>query len=320
MGASVSEIDFTPFYEVARMLYEGAWVAERMTVIEDLLRRTPKAIHPVTRAVVGKADGLTAADAFRGIYRLAALKRAAEPLLAAVDCLCVPTIPTFYSLADLQADPIGPNSRLGTYTNFVNLMDLCGIAVPVAARGDGRPGSVTLLARAGGDGLVAGLAEALHRDAGVTLGATGWPQPAGHASGPAATADEMVLAVVGAHMTGLPLNGALTSRGGRFLEATATAPAYRLHALAGGPPARPGLIRVDKGGTAIALELWALPKAMVGDFLATVPSPLSLGRVTLADGRVVTGFLVEQAGLTDARDISAHGGWRAFLAAEATQP
>jgi len=157
-GATILPLDFTPFFDVARMLYEGAWVAERMTVIEPLLRSDPRAILPVTRKIITAADKLSAADAFRGIYRLADLRRAAEPLLASVDLLCVPTIPTFYSLADLEADPIGPNSRLGTYTNFVNLLDMCGIAVPCGPRTDGRPGSVTFLARAGQDGLVAGVA------------------------------------------------------------------------------------------------------------------------------------------------------------------
>nr|MCU0906351.1 allophanate hydrolase [Paracoccaceae bacterium] len=147
-GARIVPIDFTAFYDVARMLYEGAWVAERMTVIEDLMRRDPAAIHPVTARIIAAADKLSAADAFRGIYRLADLRRKAEALMQGADLICVPTIPTFYSLADLAADPVGPNSRFGTYTNFVNLMDLCGIAVPVAPRSDGRPGSVTLLARA----------------------------------------------------------------------------------------------------------------------------------------------------------------------------
>lgn len=315
LGARIVPIDFAPFFDVARMLYEGAWVAERMTVVEDLMRRDPAALHPVTARIIGAADALSAADAFRGIYRLADLRRRAEALMQSADLLCVPSIPTFYSLDDLAADPVGPNSRLGTYTNFVNLMDLCGIAVPTGPRGDGRPGGVTLLARAGQDALAAALGAALHGQAAPQMGATGHPLP--DAPLPRATLcpGETALALVGAHMSGLPLNHQVTSLGGRFLEATATAPDYRLHALAGGPPARPGLVRVHEGGAPIAVEVWAIPTAAVGALLAQVPAPLGFGRVRLADGRLVTGFLAEAAGLVGAQDITAHGGWRAYLAA-----
>uniref|UniRef100_UPI003D0A314A allophanate hydrolase n=1 Tax=Roseibium sp. TaxID=1936156 RepID=UPI003D0A314A len=177
-GAEIVEVDFTPFYDVAHMLYEGAWVAERHTVIEELMRDNPEAVHPVTRKVVGSALSLTATDAFRGFYRLKELTRKTEPVLAGLDLLCVPTMPTFYSVADLEADPIGPNSRNGTYTNFVNLLDMCGLAVPVAPRADGRPGSVTLLAAAGKDGVLAALGRKLEQLAPHTLGATGWDLPA----------------------------------------------------------------------------------------------------------------------------------------------
>jgi allophanate hydrolase len=315
LGARITEIDFTPFYDVAKMLYEGAWVAERMTVVEDLMRRDPGALHPVTAKIIGAADRLSAADAFRGIYRLADLRRRAEALMAGADLLCVPSIPTFYSRADLEADPVGPNSRFGTYTNFVNLMDLCGIAVPTGPRGDGRPGSVTLLARAGQDALASALAQVLHAQAGPYMGATGHPLPPVSPPTPGAGPGETEIALVGAHMSGLPLNGQITSLGGRFIAATTTSPDYRLFALAGGPPARPGLLRVTEGGAAIALELWTVPTAGLGQLLGQIPSPLGLGRVRLADGREVTGFLAEAAGLEGARDITDFGGWRGYLAA-----
>lgn len=315
-GARVVETDFTPFYDVANMLYDGAWVAERMTVVKDLMRRDHQALHPVTAQIIGKADSLSAADAFRGMYRLADLRQRAEALMAGADMLCVPTIPTFFSLADLTADPIGPNSRLGTYTNFVNLMDMCGIAVPLAARSDGRPGSVTLLARSGQDALTAALAHALRADATVSLGATGQPQPKQALPQAAPLPGETAIALVGAHMAGLPLNPQITNLGGRFLEAAETALIYRLFALAGGgAPARPGLLRVGAEEVSIALELWSLPTAKLGALLVQIPSPLGLGRVTLADGRIVVGFLVEQAGLYQAEDITIYGGWRAFLSA-----
>lgn len=313
LGGEIVEIDFTPFYAVAALLYQGAWVAERLAGIETLMRDQPEAILAVTRRIIGAAEGLSAADAFRGFYELQALKRTTGALIGSVDLVCVPTMPTFFSLADLAADPITPNSLSGTYTNFVNLLDLCGLAVPTAPRGDGRPGGVTLLAKAGRDAALAALGSALHARAGVTLGATGWPLPAAPIAASEAGPDEIAVAVVGAHMSGLPLNRELIALGGRFLRKASTAPLYRLYALAGGPPPRPGLVR-DAGGAAIALEIWAMPADAFGRFVDLVPRPLSIGTLMLADGREVKGFLCEQAGLDGARDITRYGGWRAFLA------
>ena len=307
LDAEIVEIDFAPFHAVAAMLYEGAWVAERHSVIEELLRDNPEAVHPVTRAIIGKAVGMSATDAFRGIYRLADLRRVCAPLIAGVDMLAVPSLPTFYTVEDLAADPVTPNSNLGTYTNFVNLLDLCALTLPVAPRSDGRPGSLTLIGPAGADAQLA--AEGLRLQAALG-GAT--PAPAPVAPAP----DETALAVCGAHMSGLSLNGQLTALGGRFLRATRTAPAYRLHALAGGPPMRPGLVRVAEGGAAIALEVWALPYAAVGALLAQIPAPLGLGTVALEDGSTVPGFLCETAGLAGSDDITAHGGWRAWMATQ----
>ena len=314
-GATIRELDFSPFHAVARMLYEGAWVAERVAAVGERLTLKPRTLHPTTRAILEPGLKLSAVDAFEGFYRLKALRRDCEALLSGVDALCVPTIPTFVTIAEIAADPIGPNSRLGTYTNFVNLLDLCGIAVPTGARADGRPGSVTLLAPAGRDGLCASIASAL--EAG-RLGATGWARPTRPELPPLAAANEIALAVCGAHMAGLPLNRELTARGGRFVRACSTAPAYRLHALAGGPPFRPGLVRSTRGA-AIALEVWALPRERFGDFIAGVPSPLCIGTVELEDGTTVKGFLCEAAGLADAADITEFGGWRAWLARPKTE-
>ncbi len=312
LGGAIEEIDFTPFYDIAHMLYEGAWVAERYTVIESLLAQSPDAVFPVTRDIVGKARDLSAADAFRGFYRLQELKRRIEPVLDQADYFCVPSIPTFYSVADLDADPVGPNSNLGTYTNFVNLLDLCGIAVPVAPRADGRPGSVTILAAAGRDAQAAALAAALHRGAAVPLGATDWQLPEQDTTDTTIGPDEVALAAVGAHMSGLPLNGELVKLGGRFIKAAKTAPTYRLYGLAGGPPLRPGLMR-DAQGASIEVEIWALPAESVGAFLGGIPAPLGLGTVTLEGGQAVKGFICEAAGLEGARDITEFGGWRNYL-------
>jgi allophanate hydrolase len=317
-GAQIDRVDFTPFYDVARMLYEGAWIAERYAAIEHMMTTQPDAVHPVTRAIIAKAEGHSAVDAFNGFYRLAELRRTCAPILDAADMLCVPTIPTFVTCDDLEADPITPNSNLGTYTNFVNLLDLCAIAIPTGPRSDGRPGSVTLIAPAGQDGAIAAEGQRLMQTLRPMMGATGletpelreeWSQPGGLAE------TEMTLAVCGAHMSDLPLNAELTSRGARFLGAARTAPGYALYALPGGPPDRPGLCRRDDGrGTSIALELWAMPKHAMGDFIAGIPSPLAIGTVEIEDGSQVKGFLCETSGLGSAEDISALGGWRSFLA------
>jgi allophanate hydrolase len=316
-GGHVIELDFEPFYEVAALLYAGSWVAERYVTVAELFEADPGALHPATRDVVGTAREFSAADAFRHQYRLAEMKRELAPILASVDLLCLPSIPRFVRVAEIAEDPLGPNSELGTYTNFVNLLDLCGVAVPASARSDGRPGSVTVLAASGRDDLAAALARCLHRSADVCLGATDWrlgPKAKRVVSEP--MPDEIELAVVGAHMSGLPLNCELTRLGARFLRATRTAPIYRLYALADGPPARPGLVR-SEGGAPIEIETWAVPRTRFGDFIAGVPQPLGIGTLTLASNEQVKGFICEPAGLAGAADVTEYGGWRRYLSAKA---
>ncbi len=316
-GARLVEVDLAPFHEVAELLYQGPWVAERHTVIEALLAADPEAVDPVVRGIVAAAAGFSATDAFRAFYRLAELRRAVEPALASVDLLCVPSIPTFYSRADLAADPVGPNARLGTYTNFVNLLGMCGLAVPIPARADGRPGGVTLLAEAGRDGLLASVGAGIEGWGPRSLGATGWPLSEKAPAAVRTGAEEMELAVCGAHMSGLALNHELTRYGARFLRAVRTTPDYRLYSLPGGPPRRPGMLR-GSGGRAIALEVWALPKAAFGAFFAGVPAPLGIGTVTLEDGSAPKGFLVEAAGVVGAEDVTALGDWRRVIAEAAS--
>ncbi len=316
LGATIREMDFTPFFDVAAMLYDGPWVAERYAVIETLLETDPDAVLPVTRAIIEKADEFSAADAFRAFYRLKDLRRKTTPLLASLDALCVPTIPTFCSRADLEAEPIDANARMGVYTNFVNLLDMCGIAVPTAPRADGRPGNVTVLADTGRDAWIASIARALQERTAADLGATGWPLPALAdlaTARPDPADEEIAVAAVGAHMSGLPLNHELTSLGARFLYAAKTAPSYRFFSLAGGPPYRPGLVRVAEGGGAIALEVWAVPRARFGDFMAGIPGPLGIGTLTLDDGRQVKGFLCEAIGTDGATEITDLGGWRPYM-------
>ncbi|HML07386.1 MAG TPA: allophanate hydrolase [Xanthobacteraceae bacterium] len=320
LGAKIVEIDIEPFYAAARLLYDGPWVAERYLTARSLIASAPESLHPVTLQVILAGAHGTAAEAFAAFYQLEELRRVCDHTFRAIDALALPTAPTIYTIAEVLADPIGLNSRLGTYTNFVNLLDLCGLAVPAAMRPDGTPFGVTLLAPAGEDAALAALGREFHHATGLSLGALKHkPPPLARRAGVPA-AGEIPLAVVGAHLSGLPLNGELRAAGARLIERAATAPHYRLYALSGTKPAKPGLLRVKKGaGAAIEVEVWALTQTAFGRFVAAVPPPLSIGTLELSDGRRVKGFLVEAEAVAGARDISSFGGWRAFVAqAEAT--
>ncbi|RZN31005.1 allophanate hydrolase [Bradyrhizobium sp. Leo121] len=317
LGATLVEFDLEPFYETARLLYEGPWVAERYLVIRDLLASSPESIHPVTREITAAGARLTAAETFAALYRLQALRRIAERAFASMEAIVLPTAPTVYSTAQVLANPIELNSRLGTYTNFVNLLDLCGLALPSAMRPDGAPFGITLLAPAGRDALLASIGRVFHADTKLPIGAKSLPQPL-LAPLPPSSGEDIPIAVVGAHLSGMALNGELRALDGRLLEETATAPDYKLYALGTTPP-KPGMLRVEAGsGASIELELWALSPSSFGKFVAAIPPPLSIGTIRLADGREVKGFIVEPAAINGARDISAFGGWRAFMAESAT--
>ncbi|WP_095425016.1 allophanate hydrolase [Bradyrhizobium ottawaense] len=315
LGATLVEFDLEPFYETARLLYEGPWVAERYLVIKDLLASAPDSIHPVTREITAAGARLTAADTFSALYRLQGLRKIAERTFANIDALVLPTAPTAYTTAQVLANPIELNSRLGTYTNFVNLLDLCGLALPASMRADGIPFGITLLAPAGHDALLASIGRVFHADTKLSLGAKGAAQaPLSPSSG-----DEIPIAVVGAHLSGMVLNGELKALNGRLIEATRTAPDYKLYALKTTPP-KPGMLRVEAGkGAAIELEIWSLSPSAFGKFVNAIPSPMAIGTVRLADGRSVKGFLVEPEVLSDARDITAYGGWRAYMKEAATK-
>ena len=314
LGATLVEFDLEPFYETARLLYEGPWVAERYLVIRDLLASSPEAIHPVTRKITIAGARISAADTFAALYRLQALRKVSELAFAGIDALVLPTAPTAYSTAEVLANPIELNSRLGTYTNFVNLLDLCGLALPASIRPDEIPFGITLVAPAGHDAQLASIGRVFHADTKLTLGSKGLAQPPLAQLPARASGEEIAIAVVGAHLSGMALNGELKALGARLLEATATAPDYKLYALDTMPP-KPGMLRVEAGtGSSIELEVWTLSAASFGKFVAAIPPPLSIGTVRLADGRAVKGFIVEAADIAGARDISAFNGWRAFMA------
>ena len=320
LGASLVELDFSALAETAALLYQGPWVAERHAAIEDLMRDRPEQIEATVRTVIGQAARYSATDAFKAQYRLEELRRRVAPMWADIDVLMVPTAPTIYTIAQVNADPVARNSDLGIYTNFVNFLDMSALAVPAALREDGLPFGVTFIAPAWADAALCELAQRWQAASGLTLGATGMALP--EAGMPSAGdekpgAGQVRVAVVGAHLSGMPLNHQLTSRGGRLVRQARTAPAYRLFALPGTTPPKPGLKRVGSDGAAIALELWDMPLDGFGAFVEEVPAPLAIGTLELDDGTWTKGFVCEPLALEGAADITRFGGWRAYVASRA---
>jgi len=322
LGHRVVPVDCTPLYAVAELLYGGPWVAERHAVVQPLLDRQPGALDPAVRRVIERATSFSATDAFRAQYTLRRAQRDSAAVWGEVDLLMVPTAPKHPTHADIDADPLGANALLGTYTNFVNLLGWCALALPASLLPGGLPFGVTFIAPGATDAALARFGMQWEAAVPQPLGKTGRTYtPDDERSAPwPATTPTLPIAVVGAHLSGLPLNGQLSERGGVLRAVTSTAPHYRLYALPNTTPPKPGLLRVPEGGAAIALEVWDVPIAQVGSFLALIPPPLGLGSIELADGTHVHGFVCEAHALADARDISSHGGWRAFLAASATAP
>ena len=312
LGGEFVTIDLEPFLQVGLLLYEGTWVAERYAAVGAFIDEHPEAVLPVTREIIAGGARPSAAEHFAAAYRLQERKRDVERTWETVDVLVLPTAGMAFPLADVAADPLGPNKRLGRYCNFTNLLDLSAIAVPAGFESTGMPFGVTLMAPAFHEARLLEIGGRLHAAAGVPMGATSHPVPAAVPRPPAASRVQVV--VCGAHMSGLSLNPQLADRGGRLIESTRTAPVYRMVAL---PDGRPGLERVDAGG-AIEVEVWDLPTAAFGSFVAQIPPPLGIGSVRLADGREVKGFLCEAVAARNARDVTSYGGWRAYLAASRT--
>jgi allophanate hydrolase len=313
MGARPVEIDFEPFLATARLLYEGPWVTERYCAVGDFLEQHPEALHPVTRQIIAGGKSPTAVDAFRAQYRLMELQRTTEQCWSQMDVLVTPTAGTIYRIDAVNADPIRLNSNLGYYTNFVNLLDLAAVAVPAGFRTDGMPFGVTLVGRAGTDDELLGLADSVQRARVDRVGALDAPLSADRCAPRASSDDCIAVAVCGAHMVGLPLNHQLTSRRAKFLRKTRTIPAYTLYALPGGPPFRPGMIRTARDGAAIEVEVWSVPAAEFGSFVNGIGPPLTIGKIELEDGSLVSGFICEAYATDGARDITSLGGWRRYL-------
>ncbi|MEE4298883.1 MAG: allophanate hydrolase, partial [Pseudomonadales bacterium] len=297
LGFEVVEIDVTPFVEAGDLLYSGPWVAERTAAVGDFLRAHPDAVHPVTARIIGGGVGMDAVSTFRGFDRLRELGLEANRVFEAVDAVMVPTADRFPTLAEVEAEPITVNTALGRFTNFMNLLDYAAVAVPAGTTTEGLPFGITLFAEAGTDRALLELGAAFTGESyQATRGFT--------------------LALAGAHMSGLPLNGQITERGGRMIRPARTPPGYKLLALPGGPPQRPALVPDPDGSASIEIELWDLPPERIGDLLALVPSPLGFGKLRIDDGSEVTGFVGAAGCEAGAQDVTEYGSWRAFLAAQ----
>jgi allophanate hydrolase len=293
LGGARVAVDYAPFLAAQRLLYEGPWLAERTAQLESFLQTNADDIHPVVRGIVSGGTAFSAADAFRAQYRLAALRRETEALWGTASVMVVPGAPTIYRRAEMAADPVRLNARLGLYTNFVNLLDLAALTVPAGFRQDGLPFGITLIGPAFSDRALASIAARFLGEPAIAEGAT---------------AGRVRVAVVGAHLSGMPLNRQLTERAAVLVREARTSADYRLYDLGDG---RPGLVR--QPGAGIAVEVWELSAAGFGSFVAQIPPPLGIGTVTLEGGEPVKGFLCEAYAVAGRKDITSHGGWRSYL-------
>lgn len=313
LGGTPVTIDFNPFLQAAILLYEGPWVAERYAAIESLLQKRPQVVHPVTRSIIEKATQFNAVQTFQAIYKLRDLKHTADTILSTVDFLLTPTASTIYTINDVDQDPIRLNSLLGYYTNYVNLLDYSAIAIPAGNFSNGLPFGVSLVANKFTDRYLINMSRRILSESGLRMATTGFYWLADTLPFPGPSTDRIKLMVCGAHMTGMALNQQLLDLDAELVEATTTAPNYRLYALAGGPPFRPGLVRDEDNGNRIAVEVWSIAVTQLGKFLSGIPAPLGLGKVQLADGSQVIGFICEPYAIDSATDITAYGGWKNYL-------
>lgn len=317
LGAQIVAIDYTPLAQAADLLYGSALVSERYAAVRAFFDgHASQVIEPV-RSILARAADYDAFEHCEALTRLQSLGQAAERMWDRIDVLALPTAPTHYTIAQMLADPVELNRRLGLYTNFVNLLDYAALAVPSSIRADGLPFGITFVGRCGSDWQLAELGQRYHHATGLTQGATGQPLPAPEPI-PHIAAATVPVAVVGAHLSGMPLNWQLTQRGARLVRSARTTADYRLYALPGTTPPKPGMVRVAPGtGAPIVLEVWDMPVEHYGSFVAEIPGPLGIGTLQLDDGSRVQGFLCEALAVQDATDITHHGGWRAYMQAAA---
>ncbi|MET3900721.1 allophanate hydrolase [Devosia sp. UYZn731] len=319
LGATIVPFDYAPFREAAALLYDGPWVAERLAAVGDFIATNAADFDPTVRGIIEGAKGRTAVEAFNGKYKLEQLRRKTEATWAKADVLLLPTSPTTYTVEEMLADPVRKNSHFGRYTNFVNLLDCAAIAIPAGFdSNDHLPAGVTLIAPAFTDDALAPFADALHRLAARGMGRDKAAVLPEGSKVPAAPSTLIPVVVVGAHLTGMPLNKELTGPGGRLIKSCRTTGDYRLYALPGTVPPKPGMIREPGFAShGLAVEVWELPPAAFGQFVARIPAPLGVGKIALDDGSSISGFLCEPYALVGAEEVTHHGGWRAYIASRA---
>ncbi len=312
LGGEPIEIDYAPFRETGKMLYGGPWVAERLAEFGDFLSQNSSKVHPVTRDIIEGAKRYSALDYFAASYRLEELRALAREQWEKIDILLVPTSGTTYTIAEIEGNPVELNTNLAYYTNFANLLDCCAVAVPSGFRSNGLPFGVTLIGPAQSDGLICAMGSQYQRSVGGRLGATSAEiSTVPNAPVVPAVGKKVLVAVVGAHLSGMPLNYQLTERSAKLAQCCKTKPVYRLYELPNATPPKPGLIRCGEGnGASIELEVWEMPVEEFGSFVALVAKPLSIGTIELSPGAPVKGFLCESYAIDGARDISSFGGWR----------
>jgi allophanate hydrolase len=311
LGHRLVEIDISELLAAARLLYEGPWVAERYLAIEPIISKQADSLLPEIRQIIGAGRDFSALDAFAAGYRLQTHRQVADDLFANIDALVTPTSPTCYRIDELQAQPIERNSHLGTYTNYMNLLDLCAVSIPTGFLQSGVGFGITLQAPAWHDRRLMSMAAAILRGSDTACGALAHRPTPATAQPSAISARHVDLVVCGAHLDGMPLNWQLTERGAVKQQLTTTSANYRLYAMADG---RPALYREEGNGVRIEVEVWRIAQQRFGSFVADIPAPLGIGKVELADGRWLTSFIAEPRAMVGATDISPLGGWRNYRA------
>ncbi len=314
-GFEFVEIDYAPFDEVAKLLYEGPWVAERYLAAQPIIDEQPEAVFPVVRDIIAPGGKPPATDLFKAQYRLQDLKQRCLQQLNRFDFLLTPTAGRHFTIAEMLEEPVLRNSQLGYYTNFMNLLDLAAVSVPTTMTSEGMPFGVTLVGNTFSDRALLSVANRVQQILPLPVAALDMPQPQ-LAQNTVADQRTIDVLVCGAHLDGLPLNWQLRERGAVLKTVTQTDSCYRMYALAGGPPFRPGLIHTQDDGAAIDVEIWTMPAEHFGSFVAGIPAPLGIGKVKLKDGSMVPGFICEPCGVDGAQDITEYGGWKAYMASK----
>ena len=315
LGGEPVRFDYEPFRKAASLLYSGPWVAERLAALKDFVQEHTADMDLTVGSIIAGASKYSAVEAWNAAYALEALRLETESVWEQVDFLLLPTTPTHYTIAQVNEAPVALNTNLGYYTNFVNLLDLAAVATPAGFKANGLPFSVSLIGKAFTDDGLLQVADRLHRSLATTLGgATRELAETPVIETPPAPPGCILMAVVGAHLTGMPLNWQMTQRKARLVRATHTHGDYRLYAVPNTTPPKPGLVfEPGFGGKGIEIEVWAMPEETVGSFLNAIPPPLALGTLRLADGSTVKGFLCEPSGIVGAKEITHLGGWRKYI-------